>query len=227
MKKTTLTHRATRMLVLVIVATMLLSLFGCSSNKQTACTHNYYLADYADATASANGYKKFTCSNCGNSYQEVVPAKGEAAASDTKETEGADLTRKKSVNLFDLPVYSDKMGNVVSLSYCSERTDVDGWKHKNCYEICGSKNEEWVRYELNGKYSTIDGKLFRAGDGNGAGWLEFYDGDDFIAATPKVDKTTTSAEFVIDITGVEYLTVHFCASESGTWMIADQIMLIK
>ena len=227
MKKTRLTQHISRVLLLIISVSLMLTFLGCSSNKQTSCNHNYYLSDYSDATASANGYKKFTCSNCGNTYQEVVPAKGGESASNNQETEEADLTRKKSVNLFDLPIYSDKMGNVVSLSYCSERTDVDGWKHKNCYEICGSKNEEWVRYELNGKYSTIDGKLFRAGDGNGAGWLEFYDGDDFIAATPKVDKTTTSTEFEIDISGVEYLTVHFCASESGTWMIADQIMLIK
>lgn len=207
-----------------IFLTLILCLSLCScgiGSNEAACSHNYYLSDYSDATSSTNGYQKFTCSNCGHTYQEVIPAKG----TDTSKTEEADLTRKKSVNLFDLPVYSEHIGIVVPLSYCSERTDVDGWKHTNCYEICGSTEEEWIRYELNGKYTTIVGELFDANDSGGAGWLEFYDGEDFIAATPKVDKNTSSVEFEIDITGVEYLTVHLCATETGTWMIADDIIL--
>ena len=31
---------------------------------------------------------------------------------------------------------------------------------------------------------------------------------------------------IIDITGVEYLTVHFCSTDTN-WIIADDIMLIK
>ena len=50
-----------------------------------------------------------------------------------------DLTRKRSVNLFHLPVYSSKNaidGVLNKLSYASEAADVDGWKHEDCYQIC-------------------------------------------------------------------------------------------
>lgn len=207
---------------LVLVICLSLCACGADSNDDAAiCAHNYYLSDYLDATGSANGYQKYTCSNCGHTYQEVIPAKGTNA----NESQEPDLTRKKSVNLFDLPIYSDEMGTVLPLIYCSELTDVDGWKHTSCYEICGRTTETWVRYELNGKYTTIVGKLFDANDAGGAGWLEFYDGEDFLAATPKIDENTSSVEFTIDITGVEFLTVHFCATRAGTWMIADDVML--
>lgn len=218
-------------ITMLLALVLCLSLCACGiGGKEATCSHNYYLSDYSDATNSSNGYKKFTCSNCGHTYQEILPAKEGSSSSNVDETEEADLTRERSVNLFDLPIYSDKdviTGAVDSLKYCSERTDVDGWKHINCYEICGGTGEKWVRYELNGKYTTIIGELYDANSSGGAGWLEFYDGEDFIAATPKIDKNTSSIEFEIDITGVEYLTVHFCATEAGTWMIADDVMLTK
>lgn len=222
---------------ILLALVLCLSLCACGiSTKEATCAHNYYLSDYSDATSSSNGYRKFTCSNCGHTYQEVLPANEELSSSNTNanETKDVDLTHTRSVNLFDLPVYSDKNvvtgSGVLSLVYCSELTDVDGWKHTNCYQICGSSGitEKWVRYELNSKYTTIVGNLYYfTRDGGGAGWLEFYDGEDFIAATPKIDENTSSTEFKIDITGVEYLTVHFRATKAGTWMIADDIMLTK
>lgn len=213
---------------ILLILVLCISLCSCGQNNSNAnCAHSYYLSDYVDATNSTNGYKVFTCSNCKNSYQEILPAKSGNSSANANDSEDTDLTRKRSVNLFDLPVYSEHMGDVVSLSYCSERTDVDGWKHTGCYEICGNTQEEWVRYELNGKYSTIVGELFDANASGGAGWLEFYDGEDFVAATPKIDESTSSVEFEIDITGVEFLTVHFCATEAGTWMIADDVILTE
>ena len=213
-----------------IVLVLCLFLAACdAAGKETSCTHNYYLSDYSDSTTSSNGYKEFTCSNCERTYREVIPAIGEVSSFNNDDVnESVDLTRKKSANLFDLPVYSDEdvlSGAVKTLEYRSETTDVDGWKHTDCYEICGGKFERWVRYELNSKYTDMVGELYDANDWGGAGWLEFYDGEDFIAATPKIDENTPSVEFKIDITGVEYLTVHFCATEHGTWLIADDIML--
>lgn len=217
---------------LLIIVCDLLIFSGCSSGNQTVCSHNYYLSSHSDATSSENGFNEYTCSNCGKSYREVIPPKGmeEGNSNGTSDIEAPDLTRKQSVNLFDMPAYSDKdvlSGSVGLLEYESEAIDVEGWKHSDCYRICGSKYEAWVRYELDGKYSTIFGKLYDANDSGGSGWLEFYDGDDFLAATPKVDSTSTSAEFEIDITDVEFLTVHFRATEAGTWMIADDIVLTR
>ena len=146
----------------------------------------------------------------------------------SSQTSKPDLTRKRSVNLFDLPVYSNKNaidGVLNKFSYASEATDVDGWKHEDCYQICGTDQEAWMRYELNGKYTMARGNLYDLNASGGSGWLEFYDGDDFLAVTPRVDRITTAVDFEIDITDVQFLTVHFCAAESGTWFIADDIIL--
>jgi len=237
MKKTTTSAKVSKIISFTLITAIIITTScGCSVIPQKSCNHNYYLADYADATSSANGYKKFTCSSCGNSYQEVIPAKKASAHDESKNTANVpeetapDLTRKRSANLFDLPVYSDKdviNGAVDKLVYRSEEADVDGWKHNNCYMICGSTSEAWVRYEVNGKYTTVSGNLYDANSAGGSGWLELYDGEDFLAATPKVDSETTSVEFEIDITGVEYLTIHFRSTKAGTWMIADDIILTK
>lgn len=102
---------------------------------------------------------------------------------------------------------------------------MDGWKHEDCYQICGTDQEAWIRYELNGKYTMARGNLYDLNASVGSGWLEFYDGDDLLAITPRGDRTTTAVDFEIDITDVQFLTVHFCAAESGTWFIADDIIL--
>lgn len=208
---------------------MLVSFAGCSAGRKD-CDHNYYLSEHKDASVTDNGYKEYTCSECGNSYHEVIPAKEAMVSSEKGKEETRDLTRKRSVNLFDLPVYSDEevvSGTVLSLSYSAEETDADGWKHTDCYRLCGAKTERWIRYDLGSKYSTVSGKLYDANNSGGSGWLEFYDGEDFLAATPKVDSQTVSVAFEIDISGVEYLTVCFRATEPGTWMIADDIILVN
>ena len=235
MKKTTTFAKPSKIISIILVAATIATIFcGCSIIPQKICNHNYYLSDYTDATTSNNGFKKFTCSGCGSSYQEVIPTKTASTPTEAPqntvtvpEETTPDLTRKHSVNLFDLPVYSCEDGYVDSLCYRAEETDVDGWKHKDCYIICGSEFERWYRYELNGKYSTVSGTIYDYANSGGSGWLEFYDGKDFMAATPKVDNETTSIEFEIDITNVEYLTVHFRSTEAGTWMIADDIVLTK
>ncbi len=220
------TKNVKRMVWSVIAIILLVLLYGCASQNQI-CNHSYYLSNYSAGSGSVNGYNEYTCSNCGNSYREIIPAK---SASSDDNTELEDLTRKKAVSLFDLPVYSDKnvfSSAVNSLSYCSEKTDVDGWKHTNCYQFCGSPHECWVRYELDGKYNTLSGKIFDYNDEGGTGWLEFYDGEDFVATSPKIGEGTSSAEFEIDISDVQYLTVHFRATEVGTWMIADKLIVSK
>lgn len=220
-----------RALSLALIAVLLLGLCSCGSNTSANCSHNYYLADYVNATAAENGYKKYSCSNCGHSYSEIIPAQqGNSQISSDAEKASEpeeDLTRKRSVNLFDYPVYSQETGKVKNLYYQAETFDVDGWKHSDCYEFFGSPYREWVRYEINGKYSTIKGTIYDMNDSGGAGWLEFYDGDDFLAATKKVGDGTTSTEFEIDITGVQFLTVYFCATQDGTWMIADDIVMYQ
>lgn len=235
MKKNNTTLKASKIIGLALLSAILIATFcGCSATAQKNCNHNYYLSNYAEATTITNGYKELTCSNCGNSYREVIPATGgqgimteDGPIQNTVVEEAPDLTRKRSVNLFDYPLYSSECGIVQTLNYCSEETDVDGWKHKDCYMLCGSEYANWYRYEISGKYTTVSGALYDANKAGGSGWLEFYDGEDFIAASPKVDNENTSVEFEIDITGVEYLTVHFRSTEPGTWMIADDIVLTK
>lgn len=238
MKNTTTFAKASKIISIILVAATMVTIFcGCSIIPQKICNHNYYLSDYTEATTSSTGFKKFTCSGCGSSYQEVIPAKTANASMEASqntvtipEETTPDLTRKRYVNMFDLPMYSDKdviNGAVDKLVYRSEETDVDGWKHTDCYMICGSTSEAWARYEVNSKYTTVSGRIYDANSAGGSGWLEFYDGEDFLAATPKVDNETTSIEFEIDITDVEYLTVHFRSTKVGTWMIADDIVLTK
>ena len=232
MKKTNIFAKASRIIPVALIAAIMIATFcGCSAIPQKSCNHNYYLADYAESTASGNGYKKFTCSNCGNSYQEVIPTKEVSArediskdTSDIPEETTPDLTRKRSVNLFDLPEYSSENQ---SARYYSELTDTAGWKHTNCYRIFGSTGESWIRYEIKGNYTTVSGNIFNYDTRGGAGWLEFYDGEDFLAATPKLDSQTSSVEFEIDITGVDYLTVQCSTTVPGIWLIADDIILTK
>lgn len=234
MKKNNIILKARKIIGLVLLSAILIASFcGCSVTAQKNCDHSYYLSNYAEATASTNGYKELTCSNCGNSYREVIPVKGaqgimteDGPVQDVVD-EAPNMTRKRSIKLFDYPLYSSECGIVQTLNYCAEETDVDGWKHKDCYKLCGSEYENWYRYELSGKYTTVSGTIYDANKAGGSGWLEFYDGEDFLAATPKVDEENTSVEFEIDITGVEYLTVHFRSTEPGTWMIADDIVLTK
>lgn len=202
------------------------SLYGCGAKTEKVCDHHYYLSGYTAATSSSNGYQEFTCSECGSTYRETIPMDHTAGAS--SQASEPDLTRKRSVNLFDLPVYSNKNaidGVLNKFSYASEATDVDGWKHEDCYQICGTDQEAWMRYELNGKYTMARGNLYDLNASGGSGWLEFYDGDDLLVITPRGDRTTTAVDFEIDITDVQFLTVHFCAAESGTWFIADDIIL--
>lgn len=238
MKKTILSEKVSKIIPVALIAAIMITTFcGCSAIPQKSCNHNYYLADYAESTTSGNGYKQFTCSNCGNSYQEVVPSKEVSTreetskdTSDVPEETTPDLTRKRSVKLFDLPIYSDMRafsGGVDRLHYISEEADVDGWKHSDCYKICGSRIETWVRYELDGKYTVLSGNLYAARNFDGSAWLEFYDGEEFLAATPKLSNRATFVAFEIDISGVDYLTVHFCSDDSGNWMIADNIILTK
>lgn len=232
MKKTTTFAKASSIITVALIAAIMITTFcGCSAIPQKSCNHNYYLSDYAEATSSSNGYKKFTCSNCGNSYQEVVPSKEVSTREETSkdtpdipEETTPDLTRKRSVKLFDLPIYSDKN---LWLHYISEEADLDGWKHSDCYKVCGSRTESWVRYELDGKYAMLSGNLYAARNFSDSAWLEFYDGEEFLAATPKLSNRATSVAFEIDISGVDYLTVHFCSDDSGNWMIADNIILTK
>lgn len=218
---------------LILLISILLTICGCTTAAPQNCNHNYYLSDYVEASNMTNGHKHFTCSNCGHSYDEVIPKK-DPSSNPSEKTEPTqveeDPTRKRSVKLFDYPMYSNHdviTGVVDLLKYCSEETDVDGWKHTDCYKICGSTTDAWIRYEINGNFSTVSGRIFDFNNSGGSGWLEFYDGEDFLASTKKVGDGVSSIEFEFDIAGVKYLTVYFRATSAGTWMIADDIMMTK
>ena len=69
MKKTTTFAKASKIISIILVAATMATIFcGCSIIPQKNCNHNYYLSDYTEATTSSAGFKKFTCSDCGNSY---------------------------------------------------------------------------------------------------------------------------------------------------------------
>lgn len=223
---------------LVLAAVLMLSFVACSNKSQSqSCTHDYYLSDYTAPTSTTNGSNQYTCKICGNTYTEVISATGDNITSENKtSTQSTDGYGKNSssVTLFDLPVYSNKTTGVDALSYRSEITDTSGYKHKNVYEVCGNEySDVYYRYELNGKYNVLTGTLYAqelVGIGGSTGWLEFYDGDDFIYSTGKVsDSETDSVDFSVDITGVDYLTVYLCADGGAgvIWMILDPITLSK
>lgn len=163
------------------------------------------------------------CSMCGCQLKEDEREKESASSGITQKPETV------KVNLFGLKAYSDK--NVISgsgvqrLTHSNEEIDVDGWKHTDCYKLCGSEQDAYIRYELKGQYSKLTGNLYDSNSAGGAGWLEFYDGEKLIYTTERIGGSTTKTEFEFDISGVEFLTVYFRATESGTWMIADDIIL--
>lgn len=231
-----------------IVALLALSiplLCGCAQSQVQNCNHNYYLADYKDPTASEAGYKKYTCSNCGNTYQEVVPPSGSAAGSMSSDTNSnaanttpsteVDLTREKSVNLFELQIYSSHGGpsyNTTKPNYSSSETDSAGWKHEDCYMLACGYDDEWIRYELDGEYSTLKGNIYSGEDyyvvGEVSKWLEFYDGEDFLFSTEKLSDDSPSTYFEYDVKDVQYLTVHLRSTGDGWgYIIADDIILYK
>lgn len=217
-----------RTIALFIAMAFVFSLCGCSSKADEPCAHNYYLSDIVDATTKSTGTKTFTCSKCGDTYTELIPKQEDSPVQDntSKETEPEeDLTRKRSVNLFDLPIYYDHGSYIV---YVPEVMDIAGYGHDKCYVLNASYGEDWARYELDGKYTTLTGTIYaQEGDFWASGWLEFYDGDEFLATSPKVNENDVSAEFEIDITGVKYLTVYFRSDSDFYQIIADDIILTK
>lgn len=217
--------------VLLLVGGIVL---GCLllGQLEKECTHNYYLSDYVAATAQENGYNEYTCSNCGDSYEEVIPALGEEnpqeAESQEKQEEEPSIAR--NVPLFSLPVYSSSDDNVVNdIRYEADILDIDGYHHKDCYQICCSRFENipcYRRWELQGKYSQVSGTIYMRQGEDTSFWLEFYDGEQLIHTTKRLSKETTVVSFDFDVTDVNFLTMYaWCEGSEGAWIIADNIYI--
>ena len=195
------------------------------------CNHEYYLSEHSMAVKNRNGYNIYTCKYCGDSYKEVIPPAGESLATQagSEENDGSYSKSSRSIRLFALPKYSGD----ATVDYCADRIDTAGYRHKDCYMLaCRDKYFEYVRYDLDGKYSRVSGSIYQLEDNSGPMWLEFYDGDEFLFSSARLGKENKSVDFDFDITGVKYLTVYpkrevYDVISDGCWMIADQIMLEK
>lgn len=210
---------------LLAIMLILATLASCGEKQ---CNHNYRLTDHTAATATRNGQNVYTCSECHNSYSEVIPATGVSASKgedeSTTSNNGGFGSNSRTVRLFDLPVYSDDGNNAVStLTYYSEAVkDSLGYKHEDCYGVCTSTTRSrYIRYDLNGKYATLSGTIYSR-DG-GVAWLEFYDGEEFLFSTNRLSESNPVVEFEFDIAGVEYLTVYPCREsyDKGSWVITE------
>lgn len=213
----------------IIVVVLICVFIGFTNREEKTCTHDYYLSDYVAPSSGSNGYNVFTCKKCGDSYREVVPSAGKQQAEE--ESNGGFGKSSRTVRLFDLPVYSKSENTVSFLEYVSDDTDTNGYRHSNCYMIAANsiRNGTYLRYDLAGEYSTLSGKIYQLRGNTGVMWLEFYDGDEFLFSTDKLNDENKSVEFEFDISGVEYLTVY-AERESyidGIWIIADQIEITK
>ena len=216
-----------RLLALVLAVSVALS--GCGGNKKD-CAHDYYASDYSAPTASENGYNEYTCKKCGDSYKEVIPmlsSDGTDNTQDDEESNGGHKKDDRTINLFELPIYSSSYWTSEP-SFESDYLDISGYHHKNCYILWSGENDGWVRYDLGGSYSKLSCKLYGAYNSYGDTYVEFYDGDEFLGSTARMNQENPSVEYELDITGVEYLTIH-CKGESynSTHVIFDPITISK
>ena len=217
-----------RLLALVLAVSVALS--GCSSSKSATCEHSYYASDYSAPTTSENGYNEYTCKNCGDSYREVIPMLSADVTSTSAPEADNDGGRKKddrTINLFDLPIYSSSY-STSEPSFESDYLDISGYHHENCYILWGDRNNNWVRYDLGGNYSKLSCKLYGSHNSYGNTYVEFYDGDEFLGSTARMNQENPSTEYELDITGVEYLTIY-CKGESydSSHVIFDPITISK
>lgn len=226
------------LILTVAAAALILSACGNKSMRAAACNHDYYLSDYSAPTATKNGYNVYTCKICGNSYKEIIPSTGIEASiandSNTTPEDNGFSKNSRTVKLFDLPIYSDDNNNAVNtLNYPYDVQDYDGYHHNDCYMVATANEQyrsRYIRYDLEGKYSTLSGKIYSHTGEPGSAWLEFYDGDDFLYSTAKLSKDNTSTEFEIDISGVKYLTVYPVndgSANSASWFVTDRITVAK
>ena len=220
--------------VIVLMVAVLLVIVGMvayqlSSRGEGTCAHDYYLADYVPATEEENGYREYTCLHCRDTYRETVPMleMREDVALDAQEGENT-----RSYNLFTLPVYSMSGRNIVNpVSFEADLLDVEGYHHKNCYQLlCSNSSSDpaYQRWELEGEYSKVDGTIYMREGNPGSFWLEFYDGEELIYTTERLSVESTSVSFSVDVTGVNFLTMYGKFQGSmGCWIIADQITITK
>lgn len=228
-----------RFALLIFAIGLLLMATACgnanTSTQTTSCEHDYYLSDYTAPTATQNGSSRYTCKKCDNTYTEVIPATG--VASDHNSDNGSYSRSSTKFNLADLPTYS--INGVGSYAYrvTNEAMDVKGYKHKNIVHSCTYTSDDYdpgyVRFELEGKYSQIEGTIYLEEDGAGDYvWLEFYDGEDFLYSTEKIDTSNYKVSFSFDISGVNYLTIYPKRVGGGSWetpkyIIWDKITVSK
>lgn len=212
--------------LLPLLLALIIALCGCGNNAASSCEHNYYTSDYLAPTANENDYTEYTCTKCGDSYKEVIPMNSSAETDNTQDDEESNGGHKKgdrTINLFELPIYS----STYEPGFESDCLDISGYHHENCYMMWSGKNE-WVRYDLDGKYSKLSCKLFSYHNSYGNVYVEFYDGEEFLGSTERINEDNPSTEYELDITGVKYLTIH-CKGESynSTFAIFDPITISK
>lgn len=209
--------------IIMLVFAMTLSIVGCRMAKSITaqnCSHEYYLEEYTAPTDGKNGAAKYTCKKCGNSYTEVLPALGSSA--NQADSNGSYNRSSTKFNLSDLPTYSISGVGNYAYSITSEAVDTKGYKHKNVVRSCTYTSEDYdpgyVRYDLGGKYSSLEGTIYLEEDGAGDYvWLEFYDGEDFLYSTEKLDSGNYTVSFSFDISGVEFLTIYPKRVGGGAW----------
>ena len=120
--------------------------------------------------------------------------------------------------LFDLPVYNETNKTVIMRSkYNSKYSDADGnlLSHPHHYLVCSDNdsNRYFVTYALNGAYTKISGTLY-ASSVYDACWLEFYDENNRLLCSTIVlggERNTKSCSVIVNVTGVNYLTIKMCA----------------
>ncbi len=199
------------------------------------CDHNYYRSDYVEASVGKEGYEEYTCSECGKTYTEVIPAlksseieQPESGSGEPEQEEEKAEEEDTQVNLLDLPFYSTSEDYNDPFEYETDIQDLDGWRHKDCYSVLCTYDEGidacFTRWELDGAYNTLCGTICLRD--KSVNWLEFYDGNDLIYTTDKISEENTSTSFEIDVRDVEYLTMY-CYSDQVSWIIADDIILTK
>lgn len=201
---------------------------GTSGSAEAACEHDYHRSDYVAATAEENGYEEFTCSKCGNSYREVIPAVDSSSVSGSSAEEDTGSTGNQLV-LFSMPVYSSE----IEPEYESDILDSEGWHHKDCYSLCCGDKEyttNYIRWELDKKYSTVSGSIYLENTPKyGRYWLVFCDETDTpVFTTENLNSSTSSTEFEFDVSGVKFLTMYaYCQDVDHHWIIADNIYITK
>ena len=233
------------LLLLLLLGAVLYDIIGRKNSGDAAAghVHDYYLADYQEATETEDGFRTYVCSGCGASYDEVIPLLKSAKASDSDHSGEADPTapvesaQSNETPLKDMFIF-DKLGreNSYIIDYFHYRdstiTDSYGNSYHGYHELIsyGGSNSvsAWATLLANGEYSRFTGTIFAEPDMSSdysIQFLVFADGTQ-IYDSGFLTRNDPPVSFDIDVTGAKQIMVQAYSSDYTFYDTNPRIYLV-